>query len=60
MTFPHDLTDEDLLDELASSDDPDEIVTLRAVCAQRGLHSAALNMTPGDRRKLAEEQGYVR
>lgn len=54
-----DLTNEELLDELASADDPDDVIRLRALVAQRGLHSAALNMTPEQRRKLAEEQGYV-
>lgn len=54
------LTDDELLDELAVADDPQELVVLRAEAAQRGLWSAARSMTPAERREKAEREGGVR
>lgn len=55
MIDPAQLNDDELLDELRLSEDPDEITALRAAAAQRGLHVSALTMTPAERRAKADE-----
>lgn len=60
MPDPAQLSDDELLDELRLSDDPDEIIALRAAAAQRGLYVGALGMTPAERRAKAEQEGGVR
>jgi hypothetical protein len=52
-----DLTDEELLDELAAAEDPDEVIRLRALATQRGLRAAAFEIPSQERRRIAEEQG---
>lgn len=60
MPDDRDLSDDEVLAELAVCDDPAEAARLRAIAAQRGLWSAARSMTPAERREKAEREGGVR
>lgn len=57
MPDPSGLSDEEILDELASTDDPDEVIALRLAAAQRGLHQAAASIPLAQKREIHELGG---
>lgn len=59
MLDPAEMSDDELLDELAAARDPGEVRVLRAAAAQRGLWSAAAGLPLKVKREISEQGGGV-